>query len=154
MKTMIVRRTSVFPADRHEVFMRLQRLETLQYVARPYASFGPLRDSADFRWEEGSVSSYRLLLFGFIPFGTHTIHVVRFSEEEGILTHEGNEHVPVWDHEIVLRQTEDGRCEYTDSVRIGAGWKTPFIWLWANCFYAHRQRRWTGLLKGDALVRF
>jgi len=28
-----------------------------------------------------------------------------------------------------------------------AGWKTLFIWLWANMFYAHRQRKWIRLLQ-------
>ena len=33
---MIVRKASVFPAPRDEVLSRLQRLETLQYIAAPY----------------------------------------------------------------------------------------------------------------------
>jgi hypothetical protein len=37
--------------------------------------------------------------------------------------------------------------EYTDRVEIRAGWKTAFIWAWANAFYAHRQRRWVRLLR-------
>ena len=28
-----------------------------------------------------------------------------------------------------------------------AGWKTLLVYLWANCFYAHRQRKWKRLLK-------
>ena len=85
-------------------------------------------------------------LLGLIPFGIHTIHVIRFSEDEGIYTHEGNEHVPAWDHEIILKDLQGGFCEYTDRVEIGAGWKTPFIYLWAYCFYAHRQRKWIRIL--------
>ena len=40
-----------------------------------------------------------------------------------------------------------GRTRYTDQVEIRAGWKTPFVWLWANAFYAHRQKKWIRLLK-------
>ncbi|MBE7004664.1 MAG: hypothetical protein E7425_10385 [Ruminococcaceae bacterium] len=38
---------------------------------------------------------------------------------------------------------------YTDRVEIRAGWITPFIWLWANAFYAHRQRKWITLPEKD-----
>lgn len=72
--------------------------------------------------------------------------MIRFSEDEGIYTHEGNEHVPAWNHEIILKDLQGGFCEYTDRVEIGAGWKTPFIYLWAYCFYAHRQRKWIRIL--------
>ena len=37
----------------------------------------------------------------------------------------------------------------TDRVEIHAGWKTVFVWLWANAFYAHRQRKWIRLLKRE-----
>ena len=35
---MIVMKSSVFPAARETVFEKLQKLETLQYIARPYAT--------------------------------------------------------------------------------------------------------------------
>ena len=69
---MIVQKTSVFPAPRDVVFQKLQRPETLQTIAKPYVAFEPV-DSAAAVWTAGSTSSYRLRLFGFIPFGTHTI---------------------------------------------------------------------------------
>ena len=67
--------------------------------------------------------------------------------DDGIYTHEGNEHVPVWNHRIVLNGLPDNRCIYTDIVEIDAGWKTLFVFLWAKCFYTHRQKRWIKLLK-------
>lgn len=146
MPTRTVLRTSVFPAARREVFERLQRLETLQQIAWPFATFTPVDGGGSPRWTAGQTSAYRLRLFGMIPFGTHRIHVIRFDEMEGISTREGNEHVPIWNHEIILRERGDGQCLYTDRVEIGAGWKTPFIYAWACLFYAHRQRKWIRLL--------
>ena len=142
---MIVRKTSVFPAPKNVVLSRLQRLETLQYIAAPYATFTPVNETADFRWEAGAVSSYRFRLFGMIPFGIHTIRIERF-DQDGIQSREYNRHVPVWDHLIILKDQGD-RTEYTDEVVIRAGWKTFFVWLWARAFYAHRQRKWIRLLK-------
>ncbi len=37
---MIVRKTSIFPAKRSDVFTCLQRLQTLQIIAAPYAEVG------------------------------------------------------------------------------------------------------------------
>lgn len=123
---MIVRKTSVFPARREEVFENLQRLDTLQYIAAPYASFTPLNGDADMVWRVGSTSSYRFKLFDVIPFGTHTIRIERF-DVDGIQSRERNEHVPVWDHKITLRDN-NGQTDYTDEVEIKAGWKTPLTY--------------------------
>ena len=138
-------KTSVFPADRDTVFQKLQKLETLQFIAWPYASFEPVEGAAA-QWTVGSTSSYRFRLFGRIPFGTHTIHIVRF-DPDGISSREGNGHVPVWNHDIRLRPLDDRHTEYTDRVEIRAGWKTAFVWLWAEAFYAHRQKKWIRLLR-------
>lgn len=137
---MIVQKTTVFPASRETVFRKLQQLETLQYIAKPFASFEAVGKEMKV-WV-----SYRFKLFGFIPYGTHTIRIIRF-DEDGVSSREGNEHVPVWNHDISLIPIDQEHTRYTDRVEIRAGWKTVFIWLWANAFYAHRQRKWIELLK-------
>ena len=148
---MIVRKTSFFPAKREEVFKKLQRLETLQYIVAPYASFTPIDENDEMMWQVGSASSFRFKLFGFIPFGAHTIRIERFDIDV-IQSREHNEHVPVWDHKITLRDV-DNQTAYTDEVEILAGWKTPFIWIWANAFYTHRQRKWVKLLGNEKTRR-
>ena len=144
---MIVQKTSVFPAGRDAVFQKLRKPETLQYIAWPFATFEPVGNAVP-TWTVGGTSSYRFRLFGVIPFGTHTIHIVRF-DPDGISSCEGNEHVPVWNHDIQLIEKDETHTQYTDRVEIHAGWKTVFIWLWANAFYAHRQRKWIRLLKQE-----
>lgn len=144
---MIVQKTSVFPAPKETVFSMVQQLETLQYIAKPYATFEPVGEVSNV-WTVGSTSSYRFRLFGFIPFGTHTIRIIRF-DPDGVSSREGNEHVPVWNHDISLETTDSDHTRYTDRVEIQAGWKTIFVWFWANAFYAHRQRRWVRILKTE-----
>ncbi|MBO4896744.1 MAG: hypothetical protein J5590_00415 [Clostridia bacterium] len=144
MKT--VKKTCILPDSKKHVFKRLLKLKTLQYIAYPYATFTPVDRTDNMSWEVGSTSRFKFRLFGIIPFGTHTIHVIRFELDDGIYTHEENEHVPIWNHEIILEELPVNRCRYTDKVDIDAGWKTIFIWMWANCFYAHRQRKWIKLL--------
>ncbi len=144
---MNILKTSVFPASQETVFCKLQRFETLRYIASPYASFDPVTKTAGI-WTPGSVSSYRLRLFGLIPFGTHTIGIVQF-DQNCIVSHEHNEHVPVWNHRILLSGIDSCHTEYTDCVEIHAGWKTIFIFMWASLFYAHRQRKWIRLLEKE-----
>ena len=108
MKT--VKKTSIFPASKKKVFSRLLKLKTLQYIAYPYATFTPMDGANSMSWEVGSTSRFKFRLFGVIPFGTHTIHVIRFGLDEGIYTHEGNEHVPTWNHEIILEELQGNRC--------------------------------------------
>lgn len=148
--TLFVKKSSVFPAGRHDVFLRLKELATLREISWPYATFTSIERCEDMSWNPGETTSFRLHLFGIIPFGTHTIRVVRFSETEGVYTHERNNHVPVWNHEIILRELTDKTCEYTDRVEIGAGWKSIFFYLWACCFYAHRQRKWIRILNNQS----
>ena len=78
---MVVQKTSVFPAGRDFVFQKLQQLETLQIIAKPYAAFEPIGDTVS-TWAVGGTSAYRFRLFGVIPFGTHTIHVRMFNPGE------------------------------------------------------------------------
>lgn len=135
----------MFPATKEEVFAKLKTLKILQQIAWPYATFTPIGNEISV-WEPNSCSSYKFKLFGLIPFGTHTIKVISFDIENGIYTHEGNKHVPVWNHRITLADAPDNQCVYSDIVDIDAGWKTPFVYLWAKCFYAHRQRKWLKIL--------
>ncbi len=55
---MIVQKTSVFPASREKVFRKLQQLETLQYIAKPFAGFEPVGKEMKV-WAVGSTSSYQ-----------------------------------------------------------------------------------------------
>lgn len=142
-----VKKSSVFPAAKDEIFRRLQKLKTLQYIAYPYATFKSADDTEELTWQEDSAFAFHFKLFTLIPFGVHTIKVIQFDIEKGIYTQEGNKHVPVWNHKIILEKINENTTKYTDIVEIQAGWKTLFVYLWANCFYAHRQRKWKRLLK-------
>ena len=119
-----VRKSSVFQASKEKVYIKLQKLKTLQYIAYPYATFEPLNREKDLIWGKNCISTFRFKLFGLIPFGLHTIKVMRFGLEDGIFTIESNKHVPMWNHEIILEKLDEHTTKYTDIVEIEAGWKT------------------------------
>lgn len=147
MKHKVILKKSVFPVSPDIVWEKLQQLTTLQYIAKPFASFLPLNRTGDLTWEENKTFQFYFKLFCLLPFGVHTIHVVQFQKDiYQIYTNEVNTHVPVWNHRIVLKEIDKNTTEYTDEVEIFAGWKTPFVCLWANLFYTHRQKKWLKLL--------
>ncbi len=151
MKTRIAYIASKFPAPVDEVWDKLQRLDTLQYIAAPFATFKPINNTGMI-WREKTTSRFQLKLFGFISMGTHTIQVIQFDKSSlTIYTKENNKYVPVWNHKIVLRKTNDNMSFYSDEVEIYAGWKTPIVFLWSNLFYRHRQKKWLKLLRLKSL---
>ncbi len=150
MKRKIVVKTSVFPADRDKIWEKLQYLKTLQHIAAPYATFTPADKETAFVWKSGEKFLFHFKLFGIISFGIHEINVEQFDRETyAIYTKESNTYVPIWNHRIYLEYIDEDQTKYTDEVEIGAGWKTLFVYIWATAFYAHRQRKWQGLLKQE-----
>ena len=142
---MTIKKTAAFPVKKSKVFELLQRFDTLAYIAKPYATFESADGQAEPVWKVGRSFSFDFKILGFIPLGVHVINVKEFKPDN-IYTNEGNPFCPVWNHRIILKETADGKTEYTDEVEIGAGWKTPFIYLWAKAFYSHRQKKWIKLL--------
>ena len=142
---MTVKKTSVFSAKQSNVFGLLQRFDTLAYIDKPYATFKNIDGQTELVWEVGKSFSFDFKMFGFISLGVHIINVKEFNIDN-IYTNEGNPFCPIWNHRIILKEIAERKTEYTDEVEIEAGWKTPFIYLWAKAFYSHRQKKWIKLL--------
>ncbi len=153
MKSKVVEVSSEFPVSKKVVFSKLTKFKTLSYITDPYASFKPIDGDEELTWEAGKTFNFKVKIFKCIPFGKHTIRVIKFSKEESyIYTNEKNTYVPIWNHSIFLEELDDNRTKYTDRVEIYAGWKTNIVYMWAKLFYSHRQKKWLNLLKGDSQV--
>ncbi len=145
-KSKIIQLTSVFPASKKEVFDLLQEFKMLNKIASPYVTFKPVNNNEKLVWKEGGTFMFRTKLFGFIPFGIHKINVIEFNKDKRIYTNEQNTYISVWNHEIVLKELDAHKTEYTDIVEINAGRKTYFVYIWAKLFYTHRQKKWIRIL--------
>jgi hypothetical protein len=122
----------------------LQRPALHREVIRPLFRFEPI-DPPQFpeRWPVGATLHFRGYLFGIIPIGTHTIFIERIDPAtREIQSREVGGLVRRWDHLICVRTTGEGQTLYSDAIIIEAGWLTLFVWLFAQWFYRHRQRRW------------
>ncbi len=136
----------VLPFPVETVWEKLQSVDTLQYIARPFAYFRPLSPSP--AWQEGEVFRFRLSILGVIPIKEHAILVEKFSREElCISTRESNDFMTQWDHEIILIPQGEDAVRYTDTVTMRARFFTGLVFAWAVMFYRHRQRKWRHILK-------
>jgi len=148
MKTKKVHISSGFPASADEIWSKLTKLKTLQYIAAPYAYFRSIDTKSELIWREGMTAQFRLKILGFIPMGIHTIKIVEFNKDNYLVRSiEGNKHVPVWRHTIILEPSTDQTTYYEDVVEIEAGWKTGIVSIWSRVFYRNRQRKWHKLLR-------
>jgi hypothetical protein len=120
----------------------------LKFVAYPLVQFTPIEPHTwPDTWAEGTYW-VGMRIFGFVPFGKQAI-VISYPESTAGFLMRDNGHsalISVWDHTISI-STADGRTRYRDTVTIDAGLLTLPVWLFAQVFYRHRQRRWRQLAR-------
>ena len=132
----------------------VQRPALLHWVAAPLVRFRPIQPTTlPEVWEDGEVR-VSMLIFGVLPMGTQ---VIRIHREEGLagdrsarsLVDMGEgDLVKAWHHRIRVVPESAGTTHYTDSVVVEAGPLTLFVWMFAQVFYRHRQRRLRDLARG------
>jgi hypothetical protein len=135
---------SVLPCPPEKAWEEVQHPALHREVIYPLMRFVPA-DPAQLpeRWPEGATLRFKIYLFGIIPLGTHTIFLERIDPAaREIQSRESEWLVRRWDHLVRIRSTGDGQTRYSDEILIDAGWLTPLVWLFAQWFYRHRQRRW------------
>ncbi len=150
--TMRVKLSTVLRIPAQRAWTEVQTARLLQHIAFPLQTFEPL-DPAIFPkiWEEGR---YLVLLrfLGVLPIGTQWIVITKPAQGPDYYQLRDNGYgslVSKWDHLIVIESLSASCCRYTDDVEVGAGWRTPFIWAFAQIFYRHRQRRWRALVAAN-----
>lgn len=138
------------PCSMAQAAAQARRPRLLHHVAHPLVRFRPQQpQQLPDTWQEGCYEM-RMYLFKLIPLGRQSI-VISFPKYGGGFALRDNGHgslVRRWDHLITLTPNGAGTC-YRDQVTIEAGWLTGPVWLFAQLFYRHRQRRWRQLAARD-----
>jgi transglutaminase-like putative cysteine protease len=88
-------------------------------------------------------------MFGWLPIGRQAMRVSRRSDGDvRLLRDDGRGQLATtWDHSIRVEPAADGGTQYTDTVEVRAGLLTLVVWVFAQAFYRHRQRRWRALVQ-------
>jgi hypothetical protein len=135
---------SILPCPADAVWAEVRRPSLLLEVIRPLVAIAPV-DGPRFpdRWDHGATVRCRSYLFGLIPLGTRTIVLERVDPRaREIQSRERDPLIRRWDHLVRVRPAAGGRTRYSDQIVVEAGWLTLPVWLFAQWFYRHRQRRW------------
>jgi hypothetical protein len=142
-------RESLLPCTADQAWEEVQKSALLREVAWPLVTFQPVGAPAlPERWEHQTIYQVKCYLFGIIPIGTHTLFMERIDPTtQEIQSRERDWMVPRWDHLIRIQDAGAGQTQYSDEIDIDAGPLTSVVWLFAHCFYAHRQRRWRRVAK-------
>lgn len=135
-----------------QAWQAVRTSKLLTYITHPLTRFEPIQPTV--LPEVWSVGDYQvsLKIFGFIPFGKHTIRISILQQAEDSYQIRDNgfgDVISVWDHLITLQKTAEGKTYYTDNVEIKAGALTFFVWLYAQVFYRYRQLRWRKLVQNQ-----
>jgi hypothetical protein len=147
---MIVDLVTRLDAPIERVWEELQTTRLLVHVAAPMVRFTPIEPAAlPERWREGRYR-VRMKLFGVLPAGSQVIaiSIVQADERQRYVLRDNGAGAlaRTWDHVITLEALPDGATRYRDRVEVRAGVLTPVVWLFAQAFYRHRQRRWRRLV--------
>jgi hypothetical protein len=139
--------STVLNCPAEKAWDEVQKSALLLHVMWPMAAIVPA-DSPGFpeRWSEGLTVRCKIFLFGFIPLGTRVLHFERIDQDSReIQTREHDPLVRRWDHVISIRPRNAHQSIYRDVIEVEAGGLTFLVWVWVNCFYRWRQRRWRAL---------
>jgi hypothetical protein len=116
----------------------------LQFVAKGMIKFISLDGHFPKQWEVGKTYGVKMRVFGFIPFGgIHYLFIEKIDDTNfKISTKEWDKGAKVWNHDVAISDSGNGRIYYEDAITIYGGMMTGFITSFAKKFYKHRQKRW------------
>lgn len=153
---MIVELSTTLRAQTDACIAAVMTPALLRHVAAPLVRFEPVAPGGwPARWSPGAFP-VRMKLFGLLPLGEQVIDISLPPTAPGRFALRDNGRsrlIRRWDHLITIEPVGSA-TRYTDRVEVEAGWRTPFVWLFARLFYAHRQRRWRSLAERGALPSF
>lgn len=136
--------SSEIPMDLDSAWANVKTPALLEFVAKGMIRFKAVESELPKQWELGQTYGVKMRVFGFIPFGGIHYLLIKEIDEDNykIATLEWDKQAKVWNHNIVLRDLNNGKIYYEDSITIYGGVMTGFITSFAKRFYIHRQKRW------------
>lgn len=140
--------TTTLNSNIHEVWQRIQNVDTLVKICKPMARFTPYNGEMPTNWGIDRSYDFNLYFHCILPVGKHTIRIESMNEQtHEIQSREYNTLVPIWNHLIKIESVDGKSVRYTDEIELYAGVLTGFVAWWSSRFYRHRQKRWAVILR-------
>ncbi len=136
--------SSILNSTPEKIFSELQKPSLLREVASPILGLKPVdRQQFPKKWEIGKVYTFNLYLLMCLYIGKHSISIKKIDHTKNqMISNESGFLTKTWNHTISVDKHANLKSYYSDEVEIQAGILTIFIWLFANLFYRHRQKKW------------
>lgn len=151
---MFVKQSSIFNISPERTWQEVSKTKSLHYIGMPLIKFTPIHGDLPEVWQAGEYT-VEMKLFGILSFGKQKIVITQAAEHEQqahrytMLDDGRGELIPTWRHLLSADNANDGKTLYTDTVNVQAGILTFFIWIFANIFFWHRQKRWKKLIRNN-----
>ena len=134
------------------VWKEVWTVRLLMHIAWPLVRFVPVGIESLDAFEPGGRYLVKLRLLGVLPIGTQWIATSIHEPENGgwpkRLRDDGHSAIiKKWDHWITIEPNSQSGTDYRDEVDMSAGLFTLPVWVFAQIFYRHRQRRWRNLAR-------
>ena len=135
--------SSILNNSAEKIWNKILNIETLIYICKPMITFKSKTKENNMKWELKKEYIFRLFIYGFLPFGNHSIILEKIDENNKIIiSKEHNNIITIWNHIIKMENNGEKSIKYTDEVEIYAGIFTFFVAIWSIIFYKHRQKKW------------
>ena len=146
---MIARISTTLNCTDDELWEKVMQPATWKFISNPLLRIEASDElTLDDEWKTNKPYRFRIYLFRVIPLGNHTIKLIEIDKSNNLIrSRETGTMAKTWNHIISFETIDDEYVRYTDEIDIKSGILTIPIWLFANIFYRHRQRRWKKLLK-------
>jgi hypothetical protein len=141
---------SELAADLDRVWHFMQLPATFLYLCRGLFGVPALRRRSE-PLQAGERGTGWLMAFHALPAYRHTIEVLSVDDAtHTIRTHEYGGRIRSWNHTLRAEAVGPGRCRYSDTIEIDAGWFTDLVALGAAGIFRYRHRRWHKLIRIQA----
>jgi hypothetical protein len=136
--------SSEIPMDLDSAWANVKTPALLKFVAKGMIRFKAVESEFPKQWEVGQTYGAKIRAFGFIPFGgTHYLYIEKIDDRNYMISSkEWDKRAKVWNHDVIMKDLDNGIIYYEDSITIYGGVLTGFITSFAKRFYIHRQKRW------------
>ena len=143
-----VRNTIDYPVAADDLWEATMAYSALDRVMQGKVAFRGLPEGRPF---QGQVIDLQVSLFGILPWQAYRIEMVEFSETQRLMrSSEGGAGVTAWRHTSRVVDTGSG-SQIVDKIEIEAGWRTPFVALFAKWMYRARHKPRVALLREKGL---
>lgn len=147
---MLLRISTRLPCNPQQLWQYIASPAGFRYIAYPVLMFSPIKGfSLTQNWLPGNCYCLRIKAFNLIPLGTHDIWFQIVDPQNNLIICQEHSSLATlnWVHTISFTEAANGDLDYIDELDIQAGWLSPLVWLFAQFYVRHCQKRWRRLFQ-------